>query len=107
GGLAPGRLSGASLAASHIASKPRPSVVSGAPPIGLAVQASTKGGAAMGTLTPLAISAGGIVGFGVLYVLLLLILGIRSIKRGHWIMFLLGIPLPIFWLIGGLMPPAR
>ena len=52
----------------------------------------------------LAISAPGIVGLGVLYVLLFLFLGIRSIKRGHWIMFLIGIPLPIFWVIGGLMP---
>ena len=58
----------------------------------------------MGALTPLAISAGGIAGFAVLYVLLFLFLGIRSIKRGHWIMFLIGIPLPIFWVIGGLMP---
>jgi hypothetical protein len=52
----------------------------------------------------LAISAGGIAGLGVLYVLLFLFLGIRSIKRGHWIMFLIGIPLPIFWVIGALMP---
>jgi hypothetical protein len=59
------------------------------------------------TFTPLAISSGGIAGFAVLYVLLFLILGIRSIKRGHWIMFLIGIPLPIFWIIGGLMPPVR
>jgi hypothetical protein len=52
----------------------------------------------------LAISAPGIAGLGVLYVLLFLFLGIRSIKHGHWIMFLIGIPLPIFWVIGGLMP---
>jgi hypothetical protein len=57
--------------------------------------------------TPLAISSGGITGFAVLYVLIFLFLGIRSIKRGHWIMFLIGIPLPIFWIIGGLMPPVR
>jgi len=55
----------------------------------------------------LAISGGGIAGLGVLYVLLFLFLGIRSIKHGHWIMFLLGIPIPLFWLIGGLMPPVR
>ena len=55
----------------------------------------------------LAISAGGIAGLGVLYLLLFLFLGIRSIKRGHWIMFLIGILLPIFWVIGGLMPPVR
>ena len=52
----------------------------------------------------LAISAPGIAGLGVLYVLLFLFLGIRSIKHGHWIMFLIGIPLPIFWVIGALMP---
>jgi hypothetical protein len=55
-------------------------------------------------LPPLAISAGGIAGFAVLYVLLFLFLGLRSIKHGHWIMFLVGIPIPIFWIIGGLMP---
>ena len=42
----------------------------------------------------------------VVYVLLFLFLGLRSIKRGHWIMFLLGIPIPIFWIIGALMPPV-
>jgi hypothetical protein len=48
------------------------------------------------------------VGIGaVVYVLLFLVLGLRSIKHGHWIMFLVGIPLPIFWIIGGLMPPVR
>ena len=62
----------------------------------------------MGTLvTPLAISAGGISAFAVLYVLVFLFLGIRSIKHGHWIMFLIGIPIPIFWIIGGLMPPVE
>ena len=53
---------------------------------------------------PPAISGGGIAGLSVLYVLLFLFLGLRSIKHGHWIMFLLGIPIPIFWIIGGLMP---
>jgi hypothetical protein len=56
---------------------------------------------------PLALSAGPITGFAVLYVLLLLFLGIRSLKHGHWIMFLIGIPLPIFWVIGGLIPPVE
>jgi hypothetical protein len=55
-------------------------------------------------MLPLAVSAGGIAGLAVVYVLLFLFLGLRSIKRGHWIMFLLGIPIPIFWIIGGLMP---
>ncbi len=55
----------------------------------------------------LAVSSGGIGALGVVYVLLFLFLGIRSIKHGHWIMFLIGIPIPIFWIIGGLMPPVR
>ena len=55
----------------------------------------------------LAVSGSGIGAFAVLYVLLFVFLGIRSIKHGHWIMFLIGIPIPIFWIIGGLMPPVR
>ena len=55
----------------------------------------------------LAVSTPAIGALGVLYVLLFLFLGIRSIKHGHWIMFLIGIPIPLFWLIGGLMPPVR
>jgi hypothetical protein len=57
--------------------------------------------------TPPAISVAGIGGFALLYVLVFLFLGIRSIKHGHWVMFLLGIPIPLFWIIGGLMPPVR
>jgi hypothetical protein len=26
---------------------------------------------------------------------------------GGWIMFLSGIPIPLFWVIGGLMPPVQ
>jgi len=55
----------------------------------------------------LAVSSPAIVGLGVLYVVLFLVLGLRSIKHGHWIMFLIGIPIPLFWVIGGLMPPVR
>ncbi len=55
----------------------------------------------------LALSTAGIGAFGLLYILLLLILGLRSIKHGHWIMFLIGIPIPLFWIIGGLMPPVE
>jgi hypothetical protein len=55
----------------------------------------------------LALTGGGIGAFTVLYILLFLFLGIRSIKRGHWIMFLIGIFIPLFWLIGALLPPVR
>ncbi len=54
----------------------------------------------------LAVSTAGIGALGLLYILVFLILGLRSIKHGHWIMFLIGIPIPLFWVIGGLMPPV-
>jgi hypothetical protein len=57
---------------------------------------------------PLAVStAGWIALFGVLYVVLLITLGITSIRKGHWIMFLVGIVVPLFWIIGALMPPTQ
>jgi hypothetical protein len=56
---------------------------------------------------PLAVSTPAIGGFAVLYILVFVFLGLRSIKHGHWIMFLVGIPIPVFWIIGGLMPPVR
>jgi len=42
----------------------------------------------------------------VLYIVLLISLGVTSIRKGHWVMFLIGIFLPLFWLIGALMPPT-
>jgi hypothetical protein len=56
---------------------------------------------------PVAVSTPGAVGLGVVYVVLLIVLGLTSIKKGHWIMFLIGIFIPIFWIIGALMPPTR
>jgi hypothetical protein len=57
--------------------------------------------------TPLAVSSVGYVGFGILYLVLLVVLGLTAIKKGHWIMFLIGIFIPIFWIIGALLPPTR
>jgi uncharacterized ion transporter superfamily protein YfcC len=45
--------------------------------------------------------------FGVIYVVLMVTLGILSIRRGHWVMFLIGLFIPIFWLIGALLPDKR
>ncbi len=44
---------------------------------------------------------------GVLYVVLLITLGIISLRKGHWVMFILGLFLPLFWFIGALLPPTR
>lgn len=43
--------------------------------------------------------------FGAIYVVLLITLGVLSIRKGHWVMFIIGIFIPIFWLIGALMRP--
>jgi hypothetical protein len=56
---------------------------------------------------PLAIATGLGIGLGVLYVILLLTLGIMSIRKGHWVMFIIGIFFPLFWLIGALMPARQ
>ncbi len=43
----------------------------------------------------------------VLYVVLLVTLGLTAIKKGHWVMFIIGIFVPLFWIIGALMPPRQ
>ena len=50
--------------------------------------------------TPLAVI------LGVLWVVLLITLGITSIRKGHWIFFLIGIPIPVFWVIGARLAPT-
>jgi len=47
------------------------------------------------------------IGFGVLYVVLMITLGILTLRKGHWVMFIIGFFLPIFWLIGAMIPPTR
>jgi hypothetical protein len=44
---------------------------------------------------------------GVIYLVLLVTLGIMSLRKGHWVMFLIGIIFPILWLIGAIMPARR
>jgi len=44
---------------------------------------------------------------GAIYFVLLVSLGVLSIRKGHWLMFVIGIFLPFFWLIGALLPPKR
>ena len=48
------------------------------------------------------------IGFGAfLYLVVLITLGIRTLKRGHGWMFFFGIFLPLFWLIGAFIGPTR
>ena len=54
------------------------------------------------------VTSGGFIGlWAVLYVILLVTLGIISIRKGHWIMFIVGLFIPLFWFIGALLPKKR
>jgi hypothetical protein len=54
------------------------------------------------------VTSGGFIGlWAVLYLILLVTLGIMSIRKGHWVMFLIGIFIPLFWFIGALLPRRR
>jgi hypothetical protein len=41
---------------------------------------------------------------GLLYFVLMITLGIITIRKGHWVMFIIGIFFPLLWIIGALMP---
>jgi hypothetical protein len=46
------------------------------------------------------------IGFGALiYLAILFTLGLMTLRKGHWVMFLFGIVFPLFWIIGALIPP--
>lgn len=49
----------------------------------------------------------GISGGILLYLVLLFVLGVMCLRKGHWVMFIFGIFIPIFWIIGAVIPPTR
>jgi hypothetical protein len=48
------------------------------------------------------------IGFGgfFLYLILLIVLGVRTLRNGHGWLFFFGIFFPLLWLIGALMRPS-
>jgi hypothetical protein len=46
------------------------------------------------------------IGGGILYLILLLTLGILCLRKGHWVMFIIGFFIPLFWLIGAVIGPT-
>ena len=34
-------------------------------------------------------------------------LGVMTLRKGHWVMFILGFFVFIFWIIGAIIPPVR
>ena len=47
--------------------------------------------------------AGGVI----LYLVLIVTLGVLTLRKGHWVLFVVGIFLPFLWLVGAVMPPKR
>jgi hypothetical protein len=50
---------------------------------------------------------GWFIGGGILYFVLIVTLGVMTIRKGHLVIFFIGIFLPFFWLIGAIMPSRR
>ena len=48
--------------------------------------------------------AGGFLVF--IWVVVFFMFAFTALAKGHWIMFILGFPLPIFWIIGALIEPT-
>ncbi len=46
-------------------------------------------------------------GLAILWLVLLIVLGLSCLRKGHWVMFIIGIFFPLFWIIGAIMPPVR
>ena len=58
-------------------------------------------------ITPLAASSVTWTILAIIYFVLLVILGVMSLRKGHWIMFIIGIFFPLFWIIGAILPPTE
>jgi hypothetical protein len=43
---------------------------------------------------------------GVLYILLLVSLGIATLRKGHTALFIFGFIFPLLWIIGAIMAPT-
>jgi hypothetical protein len=57
--------------------------------------------------TVLASSGVSITIVGVVWVVLLITLGFICLRKGHWVMFIIGLFIPLFWLIGAIIPSVR
>jgi hypothetical protein len=45
-------------------------------------------------------------GLAILWLVLLIVLGISCLRKGHWVMFIIGFIFPLFWIIGAVIPPV-
>jgi hypothetical protein len=47
----------------------------------------------------------GYVALGILYLVLLVVLGVKTVRNGRWVLFIVGFVFPVLWIIGGVLPP--
>jgi hypothetical protein len=43
---------------------------------------------------------------GILYLVLLVTLGVTTLRKGHFILFIIGFFFPVLWLVGGVIGPT-
>ena len=43
---------------------------------------------------------------GVLYVTLFVMLGIATLRKGHYLLFIVGFVFPLLWIVGAMMAPT-
>jgi len=44
-------------------------------------------------------------GLAILWIVLMITLGITTLRKGHWVLFIFGIFFPVLWIIGAVMRP--
>jgi hypothetical protein len=44
--------------------------------------------------------------FATIYLVALIWLGVATLRKGHWVLFVIGIFFPLLWIIGALIPPT-
>ena len=45
-------------------------------------------------------------GLGLLWIILMIVVGFTCLRKGHWVMFIIGFVFPLFWIIGAVMAPT-
>lgn len=43
---------------------------------------------------------------GILYFVVLVTLGVATLRKGHFVLFIVGFFMPLLWVIGGLIGPT-
>jgi hypothetical protein len=44
--------------------------------------------------------------FSALYITALIVLGVATLRKGHYVLFIVGIVFPLLWIVGALLGPT-